>query len=89
MRVCAGKSVATMLRNVGLAAAPDAGPISAVFLLCVFKATVSVPLLVTAVEAVAESTVPSPVKVTLVTVPPPPVVGVQPVALPLAVMPRA
>ena len=76
-----------MVRNVGLVAEPDDGPINAVFLVCVLRAAVSVPLLVTAAEAVAESNVPSPVNVTLVTVPPPPVAAVQPVTLPFAVIP--
>ena len=87
MRACVGRSGVVMLRNVGLAAAPDAGPINAVFLACVFSVAVTVPLLVSAAEGVELRTVPSPVKVTLVTVP----VGaaVHPAPLPFALMPRA
>ena len=82
-----GRSGATILRNVGLAAAPDDGPINAVFLVCVLSVAATVPLLVSAAEGVELRTVPSPVKVTLVTVPVG--AGVHPVALPFAPTPRA
>jgi hypothetical protein len=62
-------SAVTSARNVGFAAAPVAGPASTRFALCVSSVAVTVPVTVTAVEGVEDKMVPSPVKVTLLTVP--------------------
>ena len=64
-----GTSADTSARNVGATAEPDDGPARTVFAVCVKAVAVTVPLVVTAVEGVLLSIIPSPVKVTEVTVP--------------------
>jgi hypothetical protein len=66
-----GMSAPTRDRNAGAAAEPVRGPLKTLFALCVFNAAVTVPDVVTAELGVVLRTSPSPVNVTLVTVPDP------------------
>src|ERR1700729_2042337 len=77
-----GISNDTSARNAGFAAEPDAGPANTVFAVCVKGVAATVPEVVTAVDGVELSTMPSPVKVTLVTVPVPGVIVWQPNPVP-------
>lgn len=67
-----GRSAGTIARNVGAAAEPVVGPARMVLALWLIGVATTEPEVVTAVDGVAESKIPSPVKVTLVTVPEPP-----------------
>lgn len=66
-----GRSAGTIARKLGAAADPVVGPARTVFALWLMAVAVTVPEVVTAELGVAESKMPSPVKVTLVTVPDP------------------
>src|SRR5690348_3216509 len=69
VEVGAGRSEPTRLRKHGFAARPPTGPASTVAGDCVLRTAGSVPDDVTGADGVEEKTQPSPVNVTLVTVP--------------------
>ena len=64
-----GRSADTRARAVGDEADPEVGPATTVFAVKVLSVAATVPEAVTAELGVDESNTPSPVKVTLVTVP--------------------
>jgi hypothetical protein len=78
-----GDPVPVVAVKEGAAVEPVKFP-NAVLAVCVSKVAVTVPEVVTALDGVAESTTPSPVKVTLVTVPPPPPPPVESAQVPLS-----